>query len=540
MGLRGPGAKAKKPKATDLELEDLFPSEPAWKAEGLSRAGRVIAFIEGLKITSGMHAGKNFILRDWQKAQIYKIYGTDEEGKRIVRTALLTIARKNGKTALIAALALCHLCGPEAEQRGQVYSAAADRNQAALIFRELEAFILADPWLEARCNVQRFAKRIEDMETGSFYEALSSDARKAHGLSPSFIVCDELAQWPANSELYNNLTTGIGARAEPLVFVISTQSANPKHIMSELVDYGIAVNSGEIVDPKFAAFIYTVPHDADPWDESLWHLANPALGDFRSLQEMRDTAEQAKRIPSKEGPFRNLYLNQRIEPDERFIGREDWEAGKGAVDLVELEGQPCWLGLDLSSTTDLTACAAWFPVQKALLVWFWLPADALLDREHRDRVPYTVWREQGYLETTPGKVIDKRAVALRLAELTSKYDVLGCAYDRWRMADLQKILDDEGITLPMQDHGQGFKDMSPALEAFEVEVLSHQMRHGGNPVLTWNVSNAKVVSDPAGARKVAKDRSIARVDGLVAGIMAVGLCARLAEPADAELDVLFF
>jgi phage terminase large subunit-like protein len=524
MGLRGIRAE---PLAITGAKKRGRPARPYWAAKGLSRADRVIRFIEELRITAGMKAGEQFRLREWQREIVRGIYDPiGDDGRRIVRTALITMGRKNGKTALAAALALTHLVGPESETRGQIFSAAADRDQAALIFRELEAFILADPALRRRCNIQRFAKKIEDMENGSTYQALSSDARKAHGLSPSLVVCDELAQWPGRA-LFDNLVTGTGARREPLLIAISTQSSDPNHIMSELTVYGRQVKEGVIADPTFAPFIFEVPITADAWDESNWELANPALGDYRDREEMRQAAALARRLPAREAAFRNLYLNQAIDPDTRFVAAADWRACTGAIDPEALRGRPCWGGLDLSSTRDLTALVLFFPEDGgAVLAWFWAPGDNLLEREERDRVPYRVWRDQGVLEAPPGRAIDRRAIARRLAEIASAYDVQGVAYDRWRIEDLNKVLADEGIDLPMVPFGQGFQSMGPAVDALEVAIIDRRLKHGGNPILTWCIANCVIETDPTGARKISKSRSVERVDGAVALAMATGLHSR--------------
>lgn len=540
MGTRGPGAKpVNKPKEQGQQqghLLGLMPQRPGkaaelpWQKKGLSRAARVIAFLEFLPITSGMHAGKKFKLRPWQKKIIEGIYKPGRNGRRIVRHALFTVPRKNGKSQLAAGLALAHLVGPEAESRGQVFSAASDRDQAAIIFREMKAIILTVPEFAQRCVIRDFGKQIEDTVTGSTYSALSSDARKAHGLSPSFMVYDELAQAP-NRHLYDNLTTGTGARAEPLMVVISTQSSDPHHVMSELTHYGRQVRDGIISDPTFYPAIFEAPADADPWDEAVWHACNPALGDFRSLEEMRQFAEQAKRIPAKEAAFRNLYLNQAVDPDQRFISSVDWDACAGAVDPAALRGRPCWCGLDLSSTTDLTALVLYFPEDGgAVLPFCWVPGDNIQEREDRDRVPYGLWARQKHIEALPGRAIDKLAVALRLGELSGLYDIQAVAYDRWRIEDLKKILADEGIEITLKDWGQGFKDLGPAVDALETAILARKLRHGGHPVLRWCASNAVVQVDPAGARKIAKDKSLDRVDALVALTMAIGLHAREPKP----------
>lgn len=520
MGLRGPGAKPVK-KADDGEKPKR--RRLKWRKRGLTRAERVIAFIESLSITSGAHAGRPFKLRDWQKAIIEAVYATDDDGVRGVRQALLAIPRKNGKTQLAAALALCHLAGPEAESRGQVYSAAADRDQAALLFKEMVALIEGFEFLAERIVVRTHNKTLEDVETGSMYQALSSDARKAHGLSPSFVVCDELAQWHGR-ELYDNLITGTGARAEPLVITISTMSADPNSVMSELVAYGRQVLDGTITDPTFHPVIYSADEKADPWDEDTWFACNPALGDFRSLPEMRTAAAQAQRLPAREPSFRLLYLNQPVDAASRFLNGVDWRAC--AADPPDLLGKRCYLGLDLSSTTDLTALAAYFPETGDVLSWFWCPADDLDEAERRDHVPYQLWARQGHIEATPGRAIDKRFVVHRIGEIVADYDVAACAFDRWRIDEVQRLLSDEGIKLQMEPWGQGFKDMSPALDALETLVLQGQLKHPSHPVLDWCVSNTTTLSDPSGNRKPAKDRSTGRIDGLVALSMAVGLAAR--------------
>lgn len=520
MGVRGPGARlvSAKPKHR----------RRGWRRAGLTRAERVVKFIEGLKITSGSQAGRRFKLRPWQREIIDAIYRTDADGKRPVRQCLITVPRKNGKTQLAAALALCHLAGPEAMPRGQVYSAAADRAQAAIIYQEMLALICSDAELVGRVSNRDWNKSLRDAETGSTYIALCSDARKAHGLSPSFVVCDELAQWYGRG-LYDSLCTGTGAHEEPLVVVISTKSHEPSHVMSELVRYGEQVLEGSVADPAFLPVIYAADENADPWDEATWHACNPALGDFRDLDEMRVAAEQAQRLPAREPAFRLLYLNQPVDAASRFLNGVDWRAcAESSSKNEELFGKRCVLGLDLSSTTDLTALAAFFPDSGDLLAWFWAPADRLEDAERRDHVPYRLWVRQGFLETTPGKAIDKSFVVHRLGEVVSDYKVEACAFDRWGINEVKRLIADEGIRIEMVEWGQGWRDSAPALNAIETAVLQKTLRHPAHPVLDWCVSNAVALTDAAGNRKLAKDRSIGRIDGLVAASMAVGLAARTA------------
>jgi phage terminase large subunit-like protein len=368
---------------------------------------------------------------------------------------LITTPRKNGKTGLTAALALAHLCGPEAERRGQVYSAAADRHQAALIYEEMKAIIKAVPRLDKRIIVRDFNKHLEDVETGSIYYALSADSKTKHGFSASFIIYDELAQAP-DRKLYDVLMSSSGGRSEPLAIIISTQSADPHHVMTELVDYGLKVRDGILKDPGFYACIYTAPDDADPWDEATWYECNPALGDFRSLWEMRASALLAQRIPARETSFRLLYLNQRVASESRFIHRSDWESCAGNVNIEKLRGRPCIGGLDTSSTTDLTSLVLYFPDDGgAIMPFFWVPADRLDEREHTDHVPYRTWQKQGYLYAPAGRAIDKKAIVRRISEITSMFDLQLIGYDRWRLEDLQKLLDEEGIEIPIKGFGRG-------------------------------------------------------------------------------------
>jgi phage terminase large subunit-like protein len=523
MGLRGPGAGRQR-KAAEA-CQDDSTARP-WEALDLTRAGRVLVFLESLRVTKGFGAGELLRLLPFQREWIEAVYADGDDGQREVRTGLLSVARGNGKTVIVAGLTLAHLIGPESEPRGECYSAAATKEQASLIFAEMEAFIMAAPWMAARLNIKRFHKMIEDLESGSIYRALASDGPAAHGLAASFVACDELAQWKRR-ELFDVLRTSMGKRAAPLLIAIGTQSPKPENIMSELVDYSARVTSGEIEDRGFHGALYAIPDDVDAYDPDNWHLANPALGVFRSAAEMRSEADRARRMPTFEPAFMNLYCNRRVDSEPKAINPAEWEAAGGALDLEKLAGRPCYAGLDLSSTRDLSALVLYFPDDDgAVLPFFWCPKDNLAEREEVDRVPYRTWAKAGHIEPTPGKAIDKRAIAHRLAEIASLYDLRGVAYDRWGFADLAKIFDGEGVRLPLVEWGQGYASMAPAVDAFETALLSGSMRHGMHPVLRWNASNAVFETDPAGNRKPAKNRSIDRIDGLVALIMACGLAAR--------------
>ncbi len=535
MGLRGPGAKPKGPKPEAAGSTPQRRTVRPWERKGLSRAGRVIAFVESLRVTSGSHAGKRFRLRPWQREIIEAWYKTDRNGRRIVRTGLLSVARKNGKTGLCAALALAHLLGPELEPRGQIVVGATDRDQSALIFDEVVAFIADNEAFEGACNIQRHSKLIEHLPSGSKFRALSSDARKAHGLSPTLVLLDELAQWAtgAGRALYDALSTAGGAHREPLTIAIGTQSADDLSLMAQLVDYSKAVAAGSIQDATFSGFVFEIPQELDVFDERNWPLANPALGDFRSLPDMRAMAERARHLPTLESAFRNLLCNQRTAAEERWLPLAEWDGCRGEIDLDALAGTQCFGGLDLGSVRDLTSFALFWPASGALLVWSWCPADGLRAREDSDRVPYGVWASQGHIEPTPGKATDKRRVALRLAELCARFTPEAIAFDIWGMPELERVISDEGLQLaPLRPFGQGFKSMSPATKAFEERVLNRRLKHSANPLLTWAVSNVAIERDAAGNVKPSKERSRERIDPAVAAVMAVGAASLREEPQE--------
>jgi phage terminase large subunit-like protein len=493
---------------------------PWWK-EGLTRSERVVAFCEDMTVTSGALAGQKMRLRPWQREFIERIYAEDEGSVRVIRTAVLTMGRKCGKTQLAAALALCHLVGPEVEPRGEVYSAANDRFQAAKIFNEMVAMITAHPALNDRCNIMRHAKQIEDLESSSIYAALSSEAKTKMGLNPSFVVYDELGQ-TGSRELYDALDTAMGARKEPMLLVISTQAADDNWPMSQLVDYGLKVNAGEIVDPKFYLKMYAAHPDADPWAEDSWHAANPALGDFRSIDDVRRLAAQAQRMRSQENAFRNLVLNQRVAMETHFIERSVWASCDEAPQIPP--GAKVYGGLDLGSTSDMSALALVHQDRDA--VWhaqlhFWLPGN-IRERIEQDHAPYDVWIRDG-LVTAAGVSTDPKAIALRVAELSGQYKIQAIGFDRWRINDFARELRGIGCHVPLLPHGQGFKDMTPAIDIVERLVLQKQLRHGGNPVLRTCVANAVVVRDPAGGRKLDKAKSTGRIDGIIALAMALSV-----------------
>lgn len=515
MGRRGPGAKPARAVPA--------PPQPAPKTRqgGATRAERNIRWLEGLVITSGAYAGQPLKLRAWQKAILRRIYAVGPGGIRPVRTALISMGRKGGKSTLCAGLALLHLVGPEAVPRGQVVSAAADRGQAAIIFNELKAFALANPDIADRVIFRDFNKTVEDVVTGSTFAALSADARKAHGLSPTVAICDEVAQWRGR-DLLDALQTGQGAHAEPLLLAISTRSPDPLNPLEELIKYAEQVDDGTIADPTFVSAVYSAPIEADPWAEETWRLANPDADQHR-IADIRVQALRAERLPSLEPAFRAFVLNMPTAADTRFIGPADWDACGGAA---EPSGR-CFGGLDLASgASDLTAVSLYWPETGALKVWAFLPSQALETKAREDAAPYRQWMAQGLVVEIPGRAIDRAWLLAWIARQVEGLDLAGIASDRWGVNDLLAVCDREGITLPLRPHGQGFKDMSPSVTAFETAVIAGTLRHGGNPLLRWALANAAVDTDPAGGRKFSKQRATGRIDPLVAAVEAVGLAAR--------------
>jgi phage terminase large subunit-like protein len=509
-----------------------------------ARADRVIAFIECLTIPSGVGAGSPFKLREWQRAFLRDVYEPcDEFGRRMVRDAVLSMGRKNGKTALIAALVLVHSVGPEAIENGEIYSAANDREQAAVVFKFAAQFVRADTDLERLLTVVDSTKRIVCRGNGSFYRALSREAGTKHGLNPSVAIYDELAQ-SRDRELYDTINTAFGARDEPLFIVISTQSRDPQHILSELIDRGLTGT-----DPTVVCHLYAMDDDADPFDEEQWYAANPALGDFLSLDYVRKMARQAKDSPSFEPSFRNLTCNQRVDLIPSLVSGADWRACHDDGAALQ-DGEEIYLGLDLSATTDLCALVAVSARNGDRIDgWFWKPRELLALHETRDRAPYERWVTEGHLIAAHGRDIDYDLVAHKIAELSVTYRILGIAFDRWRMATLMKCFarlsiatyydgadDDDTDGIRFVEWGQGFKDMAPAVDALDKAIASRSLAHRGHPVLTWCFSNAVAVSDPAGNRKLDKSKARFRIDGAVATVMALGLKARDMIEDDDDLD----
>lgn len=492
----------------------------------LRRSDRIIAFCEALLVPSGIGQGTPLRLREWQKDLIRNTYDpVDERGLRRIRRAIWSVARKNGKSALAAALLLVHLVGPEAKVNAEVYSVASDRAQAAQVYKMASQMVALDPELAAMCKCLDTTKRIVVYELGSFYQSLAADARRLHGFNPTFVIYDELAQ-AKNRDLYDVMTTSFGAQEEGLFLAISTQSSDPNHIMSELSDEALAQERGELDDPTFYGKVFYLPADVDPFDESRWIEANPALGDFKSYKHMRSLAAKAKRSPSALASFKALELNMRVDAVEALINSEDWKACQGSVNPDALRGYPLYCSLDLSSRRDLTAFVmAWDLGDRVVTKsYFWTPKELLAERSKIDGAKYPEWCDAGYMKATEGKTVGYDYVVRFVAAAVDGHDLKSIAYDRWRIDQFKTEAERAGFKPEdwnMTEFGQGWKDMSPAIEKLETLAIDHKLTHDGNPVLTYCMSNVKVSSDPAGNRKFDKRLRNRRIDGAVALAMAV-------------------
>ena len=437
---------------------------------------------------------------------------------RRYRQGYLSFARKSGKTTLAAGLGLYHLFA-DGEAGGENYAAASSREQASLLFDVAASMVEANPLLRARCTVSRATKLLRDRASQSILRALSADVPHLHGLNGSFAVLDEIAQQPSR-DLFDVLSTSMGARRQPLMLAIGTAGWDKHSIAHELYEHSQQLLNGTVEDDSFFPLVKELASDADWTDETLWPVANPGLGDFRDLAELRQACERAKLVPSQQNTFRNLYCNQWVSSETRWIDLAAWDGAPNA----EIEaGQPCYCGLDLSSTQDVTALACCFPREDgtfSLKVHCWLPADNLRERCQRDRVPYDEWAKQGWLTLTAGNVVDYTAVEEKLRELRDQYDLREVAFDPWSANQLAQRLMAEGFL--MVEFRQTLANFSEPSKAFERLVLERKLRHDGNKLLRWMVDCCKVYADANGnIRPVKPDRrkDSRRIDGVVASIM---------------------
>lgn len=490
------------------------------------KARRAVRFIEALRHTKGEFHGQPFRLLPWQEKIIRDVFGTvrdDDPTMRQYTTAYIEIPKKNGKSELGAAIALNMLINDD-EWKAEVYSCASDRQQAAIVFDVAVDMVRQSPALMKRVKIIPSTRRMIYQPTGSIYQVLSSEVATKHGLNVSACIFDELHTQPTRA-LYDVMTQGSGdARKQPLWFLLTTAGTDRNSICWEVHQKALDILEGRKIDPRFYPVLFGLPDDADWTSEENWYRANPSLDHTITIDKVRDAFRKAQETPADENQFRQLRLNQWVKQSVRWMPMDKWDECGGVVDPYALEGRACYAGLDLSSTSDLTALVLAFPPTSEdepyrVLPFFWLPEETLSLRVRRDHVPYDQWAKRGFIQTTEGNVVHYGFIERFICELGERYDIREIAHDRWNATMMVQTLEDDGFT--MVPFGQGFKDMSPPTKELMRIVLEHKLCHGGHPVLRWNMDNAFVRTDPAGNLKLDKEKSTEKVDGAVALVMAL-------------------
>lgn len=488
-------------------------------------AETAVRFFERLlRHSKGEWAGQPFELQPWQAEIVREVFGwKGPGGTRRYRRVYIEIPRKNGKSVLSAGLAL-FLTFADGEPGAEVYSAAADRDQAAIVFEQAKEMVQASPALMKFAQV--YKRAIVVPESLSSYKVLSSDAPTKHGLNAHGVIFDELHAQP-NRELWDVLTTSQGTRRQPLVIAITTAGYDRNSICWEQHEYARQVNAGIIDDPTFYGYIAAAEPEDDWTDPVIWAKANPSLGVTVKEEYLRTECDRARQVPAYQNTFRRLHLNQWTQQEERWLDMAAWEATAGVVDEKALEGKACYGGLDLASTSDIAAFAMVFPLedgQFAAVMRFWIPRENMMERARRDRVPYDAWVRDGFVTATPGNVIDFTRIVADITALGKRFKLKEIAFDRWGAVQVSQELTNAGFV--MVQFGQGFASMaSPTKELLRL-VLDGKLRHGANPVLRWMADNVTVQQDPAGNVKPDKKKSREKIDGVVATIMALDRALR--------------
>lgn len=513
--------KLKKYKPTKFKLKDSTYNEPL--------ADYAVGFIECLTHTKGTWAGKKFELIDWQEQIIRDLFGTIKpNGYRQFNTAYIEIPKKQGKSELAAAIALLLTCGDN-EERAEVYGCAADRQQASIVFEVAADMIRMCPSLNKRVKILTSQKRIIFTPTNSFYQVLSAEAYSKHGFNIHGVVFDELHTQP-NRKLFDVMTKGSGdARTQPLYFLITTAGTDTNSICYETHQKAKDIIDGRKTDSTFYPVIYGAEESDDWTSQTTWKKANPSLGITVGIDKVKAACESAKQNPAEENSFRQLRLNQWVKQAIRWMPMDKWDKCSFSVNADELNGRVCYGGLDLSSTTDITAFVLVFPPldeddKYIILPYFWIPEDTLELRVRRDHVNYDLWERQGHLKTTEGNVVHYGFIENFIEELGKKYNIREIAFDRWGAVQMVQNL--EGMGFTVVPFGQGFKDMSPPTKELMKLTLEEKIAHGGHPVLRWNMDNIFVRTDPAGNIKADKEKSTEKIDGAIATIMGLDRAIR--------------
>jgi phage terminase large subunit-like protein len=490
-------------------------------------ASDVLRFFDFLRHSKGEWAGRPFILAPWEQAYLWVLFGWKRKnGNRRFRISYLEIARKNGKSTLAAGVAL-YLLDADGEPGAEVYSAATKRDQAKIVHGEAERMIRSSPPLRRWLTIHR--DNIHALSTNSKFEPLSSDFNSLDGLNIHGAIVDEVHAHKTR-DLWDILDTATGARRQPLMFAITTAGVSRESICRELHDYTEKVLEGSLKDDSHCGIIYTLDEDDDWMDEKVWVKANPNLKESVKLDDMRDKARKAKEAPSALNAFLRLHMNMWTQAETRWIDPDVWNACNGRTDIELLRNEPCYGGLDLSTTTDITAFVLKFPNTGDVLAWFWIPEDEMAKRERRDRVPFSSWVRMGFVEATPGNVIDYEYIKVKILEISKEFrELVEIGFDPWNATQIGIQLEEEGVKVV--DVRQGYKTLSPAAKELEREYMSGELKHGGNPVLRWMAANVVLTTDPAENIKPDKSRSAERIDGIVA------LCCAISRQIAAESNV---
>lgn len=472
----------------------------------------------------GELAGKRLKLQPWQRDIVRAIFGWKRpDGTRRYREVFIYVPRKNGKTTFCAAIALYMLC-MDGEPGAEVYSAAAEKEQAAIVYDIAKGMVLIEPELRKRLKPFKTFKSIVHEASGSSYKALSADADTKHGFNAHCCVIDEL-HVHKNRDLVDVLETSTGSRRQPLMIIITTADFDRVSICNEKHDYATKVRDGIYKDPYFLPVIYEASKDEDWRDPKTWAKANPNLGVSVELEYLERECQRAIDSPANEFKFKRLHLNMKTSTDVRWIDMGAWDqCAEVKFEERDLAGEVCFGGLDLATTVDIAACVLVFPKKDEPGFWvvprFWIPADNAVIRERRDKVPYLTWEKSGLLTLTPGTVIDYSIIRKDLNTLARLFHVVEIAFDPWNSAHIVQELTSDGFD--MIEFGQNFGHMSPPCKELEKQVLGGTLSHGGNEVLRWMASNAYADLDGAGNMKPSKKKSREKIDGIVALAMALG------------------
>lgn len=474
-------------------------------------------FDECVHHVKGETAGQCFGLQPWQRAVVANIYGWRRpDGSRRYREALIYVPRKNGKTTLAAGLVLVALF-LDGEPGAEVYCAAADREQARLVFDVAKQMVEAEPALISRAKPYRSS--INGPHNGTF-KVLSADVKTKWGFNTHFAVIDELHAQP-NRDLVEALGTSTSARRNPLVVHLTTADYDRVSICNEKYDYAKKVASGVVDDSAFLPVVYEAIREDDWTDPDVWAQANPNLGVSKSVEYMERECAKAQANPLAENTFKRLDLNLRTEQATRWFAMDAWDACGGA--LPDVTGERCFLGLDLATVEDVAALSAWFPradEPDVLVTHYWVPEAKVAERLHHGDSSYDAWVRQGYMTATPGSVIDYDAIRQYVVDFAAQHDVVEVGLDPWNATQLgTQLAETHGLVVAMVR--QGFGSMNEPSKEFQRRVMSAAFRHGGNPVLRWMASNVAIMTDPAGNIKPSKEHSGEKIDGITASIIAL-------------------